>query len=108
MLAPHVAGCMLASMAIADPDAELVRLAQSGNARAFEALVVKYQRRIARHVARFVRSANDVEDVVQDAFIRAYRGIGSFRGDSAFYSWLYRIAANAALSHERRAPQDVL
>jgi RNA polymerase sigma-70 factor (ECF subfamily) len=99
---------MLASMAIADPDAELVRLAQSGDVRAFEALVVKYQRRIARHVARFIRSANDVEDVVQDAFIRAYRGLKSFRGDSSFYSWLYRIASNAAINHVRRAPQDVL
>ena len=108
MLATNAAGCKLAWVAIADPDSELVRLAQSGDVRAFEALVVKYQRRIARHVARFIRSANDVEDVVQDAFIRAYRGLSSFRGDSSFYSWLYRIAANAAINHLRRAPQDVL
>lgn len=91
-----------------DPDAELVRLAQAGDARAFEALVVKYQRRIARHVARYVRHSGDVEDVVQDAFIRAHRGLGSFRGDSAFFSWLYRIATNAALSHLKRAPGEVL
>jgi RNA polymerase sigma-70 factor, ECF subfamily len=96
------------AVAIADPDAELVRLAQSGDVRAFEALVVKYQRRIARHVARFIKSANDVEDVVQDVFIRVYRGLNAFRGDSAFYSWLYRIASNAAVNHLRRAPQDVL
>lgn len=95
-------------MQIADPDLELTRLAQAGDARAFEALVVKYQRRIARHVARFVKSADDVEDVVQDVFVRAYRGLPSFRGDSLFYSWLYRIASNAALNHLRRAPNEVL
>jgi RNA polymerase sigma-70 factor (ECF subfamily) len=91
-----------------DPDAELVRLAQAGDSRAFEALVVKYQRRVARHVARYVRGSGDVEDVVQDAFIRAYRGLPSFRGQSAFYSWLYRIATNAALSFVRRAPATQL
>jgi RNA polymerase sigma-70 factor (ECF subfamily) len=89
-------------------DAGLVRLAQVGDARAFEALVVKYQRRIARHVARYVRNSGDVEDVVQDTFIRAYRGLASFRGDSTFYSWLYRIATNCALSFLRRQPQDQL
>src|SRR5512139_452871 len=92
----------------ADADAGLVRLAQSGDARAFEALVVKYQRRIARHVARYVKRAGDVEDVVQETFIRAYRGLASFRGDSAFYSWLYRIATNTALTHLKREPGDVL
>lgn len=91
-----------------DSDAALVRLAQGGDARAFEALVVKYQRRIARHVARYLRNSGDVEDVVQEAFLRAYRGLASFRGDSAFYSWLYRIATNAALSHLKRQPQDEL
>jgi len=85
-----------------------VRLAQAGDKRAFEALVVKYQRRIARHVARYVRRAADVEDVVQDTFIRAYRGLASFRGDSAFYSWLYRIATNVALSALARNPAPVL
>jgi len=94
-------------MEAADPDTELTRLAQAGDARAFEALVVKYQRRIARHVARFIKSADDVEDVVQDVFVRAYRGLASFRGDSQFYSWLYRIASNAALNHLRRASDDV-
>ena len=87
----------------ADPDHELVRLAQGGDARAFQALMVKYQRRIARHVARYVKRAGDVEEVVQDAFIRAYRGLASFRGDSSFYSWLYRIATNAALSFLKKA-----
>ncbi|HEX2493001.1 MAG TPA: sigma-70 family RNA polymerase sigma factor, partial [Steroidobacter sp.] len=95
-------------MEVADPDRELARLAQAGDVRAFEALVVKYQRRVARHVARFIKSADDVEDVVQDVFVRVYRGLTSFRGDSQFYSWLYRIASNTALNHLRRAPQDVL
>ncbi|HET7158047.1 MAG TPA: sigma-70 family RNA polymerase sigma factor, partial [Burkholderiales bacterium] len=90
--------------AAADQDRELVRLAQSGDARAFEALVVKYQRRIARHVARYIARAGEVEDVVQEVFIRAYRGLASFRGDSAFYSWLYRIATNAALTSLKREP----
>jgi RNA polymerase sigma-70 factor (ECF subfamily) len=89
-------------MTEADADAGLVRLAQGGDMRAFEALVVKYQRRIARHVARYVRRASDVEDVVQEAFIRAYRGLASFRGESAFYSWLYRIATNSALGFLKR------
>ncbi len=95
-------------MLTTDQDAQLVRLAQAGDAKAFEALVVKYQRRIARHVARYVRHAGDVEDVVQEVFIRAHRGLASFRGDSAFFSWLYRIATNASLSHLKRSPNDVL
>lgn len=95
-------------MAETEQDAALVQLAQAGDHRAFEALVVKYQRRIARHVARYIRSAGDVEDVVQETLIRAYRGLASFRGESAFYSWLYRIATNTALSHLKRTSQDVL
>jgi RNA polymerase sigma-70 factor (ECF subfamily) len=88
---------------VADPDAELVRLAQGGDPRAFQALMVKYQRRIARHVARYIKRADDVEEVVQDAFIRAYRGLASFRGESSFYSWLYRIAANVAFSFLKKS-----
>ena len=94
-------------MAEKEADAELVRLAQGGDQRAFQALVVKYQRRIARHVARYVRRAGDVEEVVQDAFIRAYRGLASFRGDSSFYSWLYRIATNAAFSFLKKDSPEV-
>ena len=96
-----------ARMAEKEADAELVRLAQGGNERAFQALVVKYQRRIARHVARYVRRASDVEEVVQDAFIRAYRGLASFRGDASFYSWLYRIATNAAFSFLKKASTEI-
>ena len=95
-------------MAESDPDLELVRLAQANDVRAFEALVVKYQRRVARHVARYLKSAADVEDAVQETFIRAYRGLAAFRGDSAFYSWLYRIAANVAIRHLERQPQHIL
>jgi RNA polymerase sigma-70 factor, ECF subfamily len=95
-------------MVTSDPDSELVRLAQTGDAKAFEALVVKYQRRIARHVARYVRHSGDVEDIVQTVFIRAHRGLAAFRGESAFFSWLYRIATNAALSHLKRAPGELL
>lgn len=91
-----------------DPDVELVRLAQANDARAFEALVVKYQRRVARHVARYLKSAADVEDAVQETFIRAYRGLAAFRGESAFYTWLYRIAVNVAIRHLERQPQHVL
>jgi RNA polymerase sigma-70 factor (ECF subfamily) len=95
-------------MAESDPDLELVRLAQANDVRAFEALVVKYQRRVARHVARYLKSAADVEDAVQETFIRAYRGLAAFRGDSAFYSWLYRIAANVAIRHLERQPRHIL
>ena len=96
------------SMTPVDTDAELVRLAQAGDARAFEALVVKYQRRIARHVTRYVRRPDDVEDVVQEAFLKAYRGLGSFRGDSTFYTWIYRIAMNAAINFVKRTPNHVV
>lgn len=95
------------AMGTEDPDLELVRLAQGGDKRAFEALVVKYQRRIARHVARYVRRADDVEDVVQEIFIKVYRGIASFKGESLFYTWLYRIGTNCALNHLRRNPNVV-
>lgn len=91
-----------------DADAELVRLAQAGNSRAFEALIVKYQRRIAHHVGRYVKRPSDVEDVVQEVFINAYRGLRTFKGESAFYTWLYRIAKNAALSFVARARDAVL
>lgn len=91
-----------------DVDQELVRLAQQGDQKAFEILVVKYQRRIARHIARYVRNASDVEELAQEVFIKAYRGLASFRGDSSFYSWLYRIATNASLNHVQRARHVVI
>jgi len=76
-----------------DVDAALVERVQRGDQKAFEMLVVKYQRRIERLIARMVRDVDLVEDIAQETFIRAYRG---FRGESAFYTWLYRIAVNTA------------
>jgi RNA polymerase sigma-70 factor (ECF subfamily) len=80
----------------ADADALLVERAKGGEVSAFEMLVVKYQRRIERLVSRMVRDADLVQDIAQETFIRAYRALPQFRGDSAFYTWLYRIAVNTA------------
>lgn len=89
-------------------DQQLVERAQSGDKHAFELLVAKYQRRLGRLISRFVRDAAEAEDVTQDAFIKAYRALPAFRGDSAFYTWLYRIGINTAKNHllalGRRAP----
>jgi len=82
-----------------DTDQQLVQRAQRGDLRAFDLLVLKYQGRIAALISRYVSDAGEVEDVTQEAFIKAYRALGKFRGDSAFYTWLYRIAANAAKNH---------
>jgi RNA polymerase sigma-70 factor (ECF subfamily) len=79
-----------------DADRSLVERAQGGDSRAFEMLVVKYQRRIERLISRMVRDPDLVHDVAQEAFIRAYRALPQFRGESAFYTWLYRIAVNTA------------
>jgi len=81
---------------VIDEDAQLVERVQRGDQRAFEMLVVKYQRRIERLIARMVRDTDLVEDIAQEAFIRAYRALPGFRGESAFYTWLYRIAVNTA------------
>jgi RNA polymerase sigma-70 factor (ECF subfamily) len=83
-------------MTEADNDALLVERVKRGDTRAFEMLVVKYQRRIHRLIGRMVRDQALVEDISQEAFIRAYRALPGFRGDSAFYTWLYRIAVNTA------------
>ena len=89
-------------------DQELVLRAQRGDKRAFELLVLKYQRKLGRLLSRFVRDPAEVEDVTQEAFIKAYRALPSFRGDSAFYTWLYRIGINTAKNYlvalGRRAP----
>ena len=86
-------------MTASDTDQQLVQRSQRGDLRAFDLLVLKYQGRIAALVSRYVSDAGEVEDVTQEAFIKAYRALGKFRGDSAFYTWLYRIAANAAKNH---------
>ena len=94
-------------MSEADADALLVERVKRGDARAFELLVLKYRRRIERLVARIVRDPDSVADVAQETFIRAYRALPNFRGDSAFYTWLYRIAVNTArkeAADQRRDP----
>ncbi len=83
-------------MTVDDVDSALVARARLGDQRAFEMLVVKYQRRIERLIARMVRDVDLVQDIAQESFIRAYRALPQFRGDSAFYTWLYRIAVNTA------------
>ena len=79
-----------------EADRLLVERAKKGEVQAFEMLVVKYQRRIERPIGRIVRDVDLVQDVAQDTFIRAYRALPQFRGESAFYTWLYRIAVNTA------------
>lgn len=89
-------------------DQQLVERAQRGDKHAFELLVTKYQRKLQRLLSRFIRDSTEVEDVTQEAFIKAYRALPSFRGDSAFYTWLYRIGINTAKNYlvamGRRAP----
>ena len=89
-------------------DRQLVERAQRGDKRAFDLLVEKYQRKLARLLSRFIRDPAEVEDVTQEAFIKAYRALPAFRGDSAFYTWLYRIGINTAKNYlmamGRRAP----
>jgi RNA polymerase sigma-70 factor (ECF subfamily) len=102
----------------ADVDAQLIERVKRGDTRAFEMLVVKYQRRVERLIGRMVRDVDLVPDIAQETFIRAYRALPQFRGDSAFYTWLYRIAVNTAkkalvelkrdplVSEAARAPAD--
>lgn len=89
-------------------DQALVERAQKGDKQAFGLLVSKYQRKLGRLLSRLIRDPAEVEDVTQEAFIKAYRALPSFRGDSAFYTWLYRIGVNTAknylVSQGRRAP----
>ena len=91
-----------------DNDNALVMRVRNGEKQAFNLLVLKYQHRIRSLVSRLVRDTTEQEDIVQEAFIKAYRAIGRFRGDSAFYTWLYRIAVNTAKNHlvsaSRRPP----
>lgn len=92
-----------------DVDAELVARVQNGDKQAFDLLVLKYQRKIMRLLSRMIRDPAETEDVAQEAFIKAYRALPQFRGDSAFYTWLYRIAINTArnwLATNKRRPQS--
>lgn len=91
----------------ADSDLALVERANAGDTRAFELLVIKYQRRIERLVGRMVRDVDQVQDITQETFIRAYKALHQFRGEAQFYTWLYRIAVNTAkkaLMDMKRSP----
>lgn len=91
-------------------DLELVRRVQSGDKAAFDVLVLKYQQKVINLVTRYVHDPHIAMDVSQESFIKAYRGLKNFRGDSAFYTWLYRISINTAKNHlvskSRRMPDD--
>ena len=93
-----------------EEDQQLVERVQRGDKRAFDLLVLKYQHRILSLVTRFVRDTHEAQDVAQEAFIKAYRALPNFRGESAFYTWLYRIAINTAknqLASRSRRPREV-
>lgn len=90
-----------------DVDAQLVERVQRGDKKAFDLLVLKYQRKVMRLLARMIRDPSEIEDVAQEAFIKAYRALPQFRGESAFYTWLYRIVLNTArnwLAQSSRRP----
>jgi len=91
-------------------DRELVARVQGGDKKAFDLLVLKYQQKVLNLVMRYIRDHSEAQDVVQEAFIKAYRALAGFRGDSAFYTWLYRIAINTAknylVAQGRRPPKD--
>ena len=94
---------------VGEDDFLLVRRVQSGDKRAFDVLVLRYQGKVLKLVMRYVRDAMEAEDVAQEAFIKAYRALPGFRGDSAFYTWLYRIVINTAkntLVSAKRRPLD--
>jgi RNA polymerase sigma-70 factor (ECF subfamily) len=95
-----------------DVDQQLVERVQKGDKRAFDLLVLKYQHKIFAVISRFIRDHAEVQDVAQDAFIKAYRALPNFRGESAFYTWMYRIAINTAknylVARNRRPPASDL
>jgi len=93
-----------------EADQVLVERVQRGDKKAFDLLVLKYQHKVANLISRYIRDPSEVLDVTQEAFIKAYRALSKFRGDSAFYTWLYRVAINTAKNHlaaqSRRPPGD--
>jgi RNA polymerase sigma-70 factor (ECF subfamily) len=96
-------------MADKNPDKALVRRVQQGEKQAFDLLVLKYQHRLIKLISRYIRDSAEVYDVAQESFLKAYRALPNFRGDSAFYTWLYRIAINTAKNHlvsQSRRPPD--
>lgn len=100
----------MSAQAVEPSDKQLVERVQKGNKKAFDLLVLKYQHRVLSIVGRYVSDSHEAQDVAQEAFIKAYRAIGNFRGDSAFYTWIYRIAINTAknylVSRGRRPPSS--
>lgn len=86
-------------------DQQIVEKVQGGDKNAFNLLVSRYQHKVAHLVARYVKNSGDVADVTQEAFIKAYRALPNFRGESAFYTWLYRIAVNSAKNFSGTGPQ---
>ena len=97
-------------MANETTDAQLVRRVQKGDKGAFDLLVLKYQHKIVNLIMRYVRDPDQALDIAQEAFLKAYRALPRFRGDAAFYTWMYRIAVNTAknyLAAQRRRPMDV-
>ncbi len=107
-LAPTTKSPLQGKMSDREIDQQLVEKAQRGDKHAFELLVTKYQRKLERLLSRIIRDPTEIEDVAQEAFIKAYRALPNFRGDSAFYTWLYRIGINTAKNYlialGRRAP----
>jgi len=96
-------------MADENPDKALVERVQRGEKEAFDLLVLKYQHRLIKLISRYIRDSAEVYDVAQESFLKAYRALPNFRGDSAFYTWLYRIAINTAKNHlvsQSRRPPD--
>lgn len=96
-------------MADKNPDKVLVERVQRGEKEAFDLLVLKYQHKLIKLISRYIRDSAEVYDVAQESFIKAYRALPKFRGDSAFYTWLYRIAINTAKNHlvsQSRRPPD--
>lgn len=98
----------MVAQAAEQSDAQLVKRVQKGDKRAFDLLVLKYQYKVQAVISRFIKDSSEVQDVAQEAFIKAYRAIQNFRGESQFYTWLYRIAVNTAKNHlvtrNRRPP----
>lgn len=97
-----------AAVADGETDRALVERVQAGDRSAFDLLVLRYQHRLLKLIGRYVRDSTEVQDVAQESFLKAYRALPKFRGDSAFYTWLYRIAINTAKNHlvalSRRPP----
>ena len=101
-------GVGMTAQSAQDTDQKLVARVQQGDKKAFDLLVLKYQHKVAAIISRFVKDHDEVNDVAQETFIKAYRALANFRGDSAFYTWIYRIAVNTAknylVSKGRRPP----